>query len=52
MLIDSCFDIYHSGYTLTQVRHHTGRVLRVRILRDQLSSRSFALVEVLTPCWT
>lgn len=52
MLVDSCFDTYHNGYTLTQVHHHAGAVLRVPIRRDQLSSPSFALVEVLTPCWT
>jgi hypothetical protein len=52
VLVDSCFDTYHNGYTLTEVHHRAGRVLRVRIRRDQLASKSFALVEVLTPCWT
>jgi hypothetical protein len=51
VLVDSCFDTYLHGYTLTQVHHRRGRVLRVRIRRDQRASKSFALVEVLTPCW-
>lgn len=55
MLVDESFGFTRQGcYDLTQVHHHGGRTLQVRIRRDSYAHQSSAYVAVLTPelTWT